>query len=95
MNNKTAFGTVIATCDNCGRLIYEGDTHYYAQYWKGEFCLCEHCVTVVNPEPKVTVTSTGNGVAIGQVSGTLNINRTYNQTADEITNIKHVEVFNG
>jgi hypothetical protein len=76
MNNKTAFGTVIATCDNCQRLIYEGDTHYYARYWKGEFCLCEQCVTVVNPEP-------------------LNINRTYNQTAEEITNIKHVEVFNG
>lgn len=50
MNNKTAFGKVIAVCDNCQNLIYEGDTHYYARYWRGELCLCEHCVTVVEPK---------------------------------------------
>lgn len=50
MNNKTAFGTVVALCDNCRRLIYERDTIYYARYAQGELCLCDQCVTVRQPE---------------------------------------------
>lgn len=36
------------------------------------------------------ITATGNGIAVGQVTGGMTINRTYNQTANSVTNIKNV-----
>ena len=39
---------------------------------------------------RVTMVNTGSGAAIGAVHGDIVINRTYNQTAKEITNIKNV-----
>ena len=51
VNNKTAFGTVIGMCDNCRRLIYEGQTvHYYVRFQHDQYCFCDHCVTVVEPK---------------------------------------------
>ena len=51
MNNKTAFGTVIGSCDNCRRLLYEDSTRYWVRFNCDQYCFCDYCVQVVKPEP--------------------------------------------
>ena len=43
---------------------------------------------------KTHIVNTGSGMAIGEIHGGMTIHRTVNQTAKEIHNVKHVEVFN-
>lgn len=50
MSNHTAFGRVIGICDNCRRLIYEHSKRYYVKFLHGSYCLCDRCVTVVDPQ---------------------------------------------
>lgn len=61
MNNRTAFGRVIGSCDNCGGLIYEYSTYYLVRILATPLCLCERCVTVVDPSADGDSEATDDG----------------------------------
>lgn len=42
-----------------------------------------------------TITASDNGIAVGAIHGGITINRTYNQTANEVYNIGHLERMDG
>ena len=72
----------LGVCTN-GSCPYRGKDRSTCQWY-----LMDDTLTLLQAKPSVT--ATGNGIAVGQVTGGITINRTYNQTANEVTNIKNV-----
>lgn len=63
-----------------------------------EDCVWHEAMDEVEDMPEIeatTITASDNGIAVGAIHGGITINRTYNQKANEVYNIGHLERMDG